>query len=195
MSNDRKTLLQHMDGVAELTGIPRLARGKPGIRRLRWSPLLLLLLATILLVVVLFIPRLWVGFSLSMFGMIESFAVVLQQIGPLKTKKSDESVDEREELWRTRSNLFGFAGVALVAWIGVVGFGGVVLGMALAGWSLPSTNDPLLTIGFWLVAFALYLLILFITLPTLHASWTMPEIIEHEPEEEDRLSFLKPRRH
>jgi hypothetical protein len=49
-------------------------------------------------------------------------------------------------------------------------------------------------LGYGTLSGAYFLFVLFMVLPTLHASWTRPEIIEDEPEEEGRLSFVKPKR-
>jgi len=193
MSDNRKSLLQRMDGLVGWTGIPRFARRETRMRRLKWTPILLLLFATagLLLPVLTPIPTVWMN-TFQTFPIV--FGVLLSQVGPMRPRDPMLDTDEREESWRTRSNLFAYGAVALVAWIGILVTGGVVLWSELVLQSVhPSRQIPGL-LGYWLVAFACYLLGLFIILPTLHASWTMPELIEDEPKEEDGLRFVRPRK-
>ena len=201
-SNDRKSLLQRMDGLVGWTGIPRFARQETRMRRLKWTPILLLLFATAGLVLPIMFSHtvLWMTtFQTLWMTTFQTFPIVfgvmMAQLGPMRPKDPLLDADEREASWRTRSNLFAYGAVALVAWIGILATGIIVLWSDLVQRSvLPAHHIPGL-LGYWLVAFACYLTVLFITLPTLHASWTMPEPIEDEPEPNDGgLRFIKPRR-
>jgi len=192
-SNNRKSVLQRMDVLVGWTGIPRFARQETRMRRLKWTPVLLLLFATagLFLSLIAAFPPLWLS-TLQTFPI--SLGVLVAQLGPMRPKDPMLDSDEREASWRIRSNLFAYGAVALVAWIGILAAGIVVLWSDLVQHPvLPSNQIPGL-VGYWLVAFACYLMVLFITLPTLHASWTMPEPIEDEPEPEGGLRFVKPRR-
>jgi len=166
-------------------------RELPRMRRLRWTPLLLLAVASVSLVLEIAYPSLhiaWIGMTIGTVSM----AGVLSWYGPMRTKQATEDIDEREAMWRCRSNLFAFGAVALVAWVGLIGLGFYAVWAGLAGWTVRSPDSPLETFGAWLVDWATYVIVLFLVLPTLHASWTMPDIIEDESE--DRPSFPKPRR-
>ena len=193
MSGKRKSVLQCLDGLVEWTGIPRLVRRERRMRRFKWWPIVLLLAATAGLALEVVVPRL-PSFGLLLMTFIQIASAGLAQLGPMRPKELMLDIDERERSWRTRSNLFAFAAVGVAAWIGILVLGGFALWSGVTGWRVPSPDPPQLTIGYWLLAFGEYLLVLFINLPTLHASWTMPEIIEDEPEPDGRSSFMAPRR-
>jgi hypothetical protein len=161
----------------------------PG-RRTRWLPIVVLVMATAGLVAVALTPVLlyWIGNSLLVIAI--SLASITQLKGPLRPKHPLDSADEREEAWNRQASWAAFATVAIVAMIGIGALGLWLIGAVLLHWGQPTIPG----IGRVLVSFALYLMVLLTTIPTLHASWSMPEIVEDEPEEEDRLSFLKPRR-
>ncbi len=194
MDYGRKNLLQRMDGLIEWTGIPKLCRVNENktVRRLKWMPAILILIATVALMLAVAVPAYpWVGLIAMVFP--QSLSAGIAQLGPMRPKNAlVEDVDEREQAWRSRSNMFTYGAIALVAWIGLIAIGGFAVWSGLEGWAIPAPNSPLYVFGLWLITFANYLLVLFAALPTLHASWTMPDLIEDEPEE--RRSVLKPRR-
>ena len=197
MDYRKKGPLQWMDGLVEWTGIARFARQEPRMRRLKWSPVFLLALATAGLAAPFIIPPGYVVICIcsSLSGTVIAISAGLSQIGPMRPMKPEESDDEREQLWRTRSYLFAFGAIGLVAFLGTFSLGGFALWSGLSGWRVRSPLPPLETYGYWLVTLGEYLVALFAILPTLHASWTMPEIIEDEPESEGGLRFVKsPRR-
>lgn len=193
MTNDnRKSLLQRMDGLVGWTGIPRFARQDTRMRRLKWTPILILLFATVGLLLPFILPYspLWMS---SFESFVISLSASVAHIGPMRARTPMQESDEREESWRTRSNLFAYGAIALVAWIGILTAGIVVLWSDLVRHPVLLSHQIPGFVGYWLVTFACYLMVLFLTLPTLHASWTMPELIEDEPEPEGGLRFIKPR--
>lgn len=188
MAEDRKTTLQRMDGLLEWTGFPRRVREQKSVRlrRLKWLPLLVLLMA---------FAGLILTFKYPVYGGVFGswpvlLGVAIAQWGPMRPKKPGEDMDERDTLWRTRSNLFAYATISIVAMIGTMGLGCYIVWSAIVLQAPPSME----ALGYGTLSGAYFLFVLFVTLPTLHASWTMPEIIEDEPEDEGRLSFVKPRR-
>lgn len=195
MDYRQKSLLQRLDGLLEWTGIPKRCRETDNktVRRLKWMPAILILVATVALMLTMAIPTYpWVG--LIAMAVPQSLAVGIVQLGPMRPKNLlVEDVDEREQAWRSRSNMFSFGAIALVGWIGIMAIGGFAVWSGLMGWSIPAPYSSLSVFGFWMITFANYLVVLLTTLPTLHASWTMPDIIDDEPN--DRLNFVKPRRY
>jgi len=163
-------------------------RTLPRMRRLKWAPFGLLAAASVSLVLEIAYPDLHLAWMSMTIGTV-SLAGVLSWYGPMRTKQAAEEIDEREALWRSRSNLFAYGAAALIAWVGLVGLGGYALWAGLTGWTVRSAVSPLETFGAWLIDWAVYVMVLFLALPTLHASWTMPDIIADEPE--DRPSFRK----
>jgi hypothetical protein len=166
MSDERKSILQWMDALVEWTGIPRLARQETPARRLKWLPILFLTVATAGLVSTFIVPSrasLWA----ALMGGLTAGSVAISQTGPMRTKKPSEFSDEREELWRARSNIFAFGTIALVAWLGILALGFYAIWSGLVGWTVKSPDAPVETLGLWLVVLANYLVLLLILLPTL----------------------------
>jgi hypothetical protein len=193
-SDNRKSLLQRMDGLVGWTGFPRRIGLEPRMRRTKWAPFFALAWATAGLVEPFLFPR-QATFGLSIIAMATAFAAGFSQIGPMRPKKADEVADEREQLWRARSYMFAFAAISLVALLGLAALAFYAMWSGLFGWTVKSPHAPMVIFSIWLFSLAEYLLVLFGVLPTLHASWTMPEPVEDEPEpEEVGLRFVKPRR-
>jgi hypothetical protein len=187
----RKTLLQRIDGLVEWTGIPRFARRETRMRRLKWLPIAVLLLATAGLVVVIGWGMQYYWLTTAILIVAGSVAGVLQQLGPLRRDADSEREDEREQDWRRCASGAAFTTVSIVVMIGIGSLGLWTIISAILGWSSASQLD----LGCVLLAFVVYLLFLLAIVPTLYASWTLPDFVEDEPEPEGGLRFVKPRRH
>lgn len=190
MSDNRKSLLQRMDGLVEWTGILRFARRERRVRRLKWMPIVAIVVATGGLVAAIgwSIQYLWVATTILALAL--NAAVIFQQVGPLRRKAESDGEDEREEVWRNRASGAAFTTVSIVAMIGIGSLGLWTMAAYLLRWSTVSG----MKMGAALLVFAIYLFFLLMIVPTLYASWTLPDMIEDEPEEEGRPSFVKPRR-
>jgi hypothetical protein len=176
MSDERKTVLQRMDALVEWTGFPKLARQEIPERRFKWLPIFFLTLATAGLVSTFVLPN-RAPLCSALVCILMANSLVISLTGPMRTRKPEEFYDEREELWRARSNVFAFMTIAFVAWLGILGLGGYALWAGLTGWPIKSTHAPLEIFGYWLMTLGNYVAVLFSLLPTLHASWTMPQLI------------------
>jgi hypothetical protein len=122
-----------------------------------------------------------IAIVMALLGSIVAVAAVIREIGPLRAKRLAETEDERENLWRSRSRMAGFAVVATVALIGVAVMAFALLfsefrNMAMRG----NTEINALSVALRLLSFGQYLLVLLTVVPTLHASWTMPPPIEED---------------
>jgi MFS family permease len=155
-----KSLLERLDDSVRWTRIPALAESGVRRRHHRWLPIAALALSTGGLLLSLQRPSLfWVGWGLLIAGM--SIGNFLPSFGPLVPPLSSESVDERQRSQRRDAYLFAFVAIGIVAVLGLFALAGAA---AVRDWS----RDLLLR---EMVALTLYLLALFTTLPTLHASW------------------------
>lgn len=189
MDYRQRSLLQRMDQLVAWMGFELAMRDEKPVRRFKWWPMVLLLAGIIALVSEAVVPS-WPTIGLYSLLGIQLLSGPMVMLGPMRQKDVlRESMDEREESWRARSNLIAYAAAGLVAWIGIAILGGVAVWSGLEGWKIPFYHSPLFTMGIWLISLCQYVLIVFILVPTLHASWSRPEIIEDEPE--DRLSFVK----
>jgi len=194
MDYRRENLLQRMDKLVAWTGIKCAMGREKRIRRFKWWPMVFLGVAIAALVAEAMVPS-WPLIGIYSLAGVQALSVNVTMLGPMRQKDLlREDMDEREQSWRARSNLVAYATVGLLGWIGIAVMGGVAIWTGAEGWKMPYFQSPLLTMGLWLMSLCQFLLIVFMLVPTLHASWTMPEIVEDEPEEEGRLSFLKPRR-
>jgi len=165
-----KTFLDRLDALSEKTGVPALARGTPRRRHLRWTPVVALVLASAGLAVGLAAGPVWrnIGYAVLMVGF--SIATMLPLLGPLKPWGTAERVDEFDRATRDRAFFVAFASVSVAAVIGIW----LVMGFALlVNWS----RETLL----WALALlSLYLMTLYGTVPTLHASWATRPIGDDE---------------
>lgn len=157
------------------------------MKAMKWFPLAILVLSAAGLALTFVLPVVLVSVGSTLQAVALALTAIVKQKGPLREVSLSEPADEREESWRDRANLNAYGVVSVVAMIGIGGSGIWTMFAFLHGRSL----SPLET-GLALIGFTLFLFTLFLVLPTLFASWTMPALIEDEPE--DRLSFLKPRR-
>lgn len=170
MLDEKKTLIARLDDMARWTGIPQLhersRRNLISRRRMRWLPLLALLLATTGMAAILFAPnRYWLGYIGLMLGQI--FAIPLAKFGPLKPPLGlfnpypNDVADERERGLRRNAYFVCFAvttGVALF---------GILLLIGLTVWR-DWPRDVLLQVMAYSI---IYFLVLIMTVPTLYASW------------------------
>src|SRR5689334_6369221 len=126
MTYGQKSVSARLDGLVAWTGVPRLAKRRIRLRSQRWSSVIVVVLASAAAATCWAIVTTWqMGMILGLLGALGAAAATISAIGPLRAKGLTETEDERENLWRSRSRMAGFAVVAIVALIGV-------LGMALA---------------------------------------------------------------
>lgn len=163
MSNG-KTMLEKLDDVARLTGVPQLQDriAAPRRRPMRWSPLIMIVVATIAYGAMVASPRLqFLGQMLiaPCMGLSSLFMI----FGPLRRWGELEQVDERERLERSRAYLFAFTVALIAGYLGFLGLGFALLVTGIARERLAGLT----------IYFAMYQFILIATLPTLYASWTI----------------------
>ena len=167
MSRFNQRLFAWLDAAADRTGIPALARHEVRRRHLRWVPVVALALAI----------GGW-GWGLAQpgaarigYGLITAgfaIGVFLPIFGPIKPWGESKRADEFDRQVRQRAFLYGFATVSFAAFLGIW----LLLGLTLLGnWS----RDTL--IG-QLGNFAYMLFVLYLAVPTLHASWATRPIAE-----------------
>jgi len=167
MPLQKKSLLAHMDAAVVWTGIPQLAMGEVHRRPLRWLPILALTLATTGIVVILYSPsKYWIGYAALMLGFgIGNFLPIK---GPLKPPM--DAVDERERTLRRDALLIGFGTISLVAFLGLW----ILMALTFfCDWPRDILLRAMMALGF-------YLITLYSSVPTLYASWAIPEPIDDE---------------
>jgi hypothetical protein len=156
-----KTLSQRLDDVAELTHIPAIAMHPPRRRPMRWLPVAALVLAAAGMVVLLTGGRVyWVGQGLVTLAF--CLSCWLPAFGPIKPwMTATERVDEHDEMVRKNAYLAALPAITLFAFIALAGLPVLAI---LADW--PATRLSLAgsTCG-------MFLLVLWTSIPTLHASW------------------------
>jgi len=155
------TLNERLDAIANATGIPQLTAHKPRRRPQRGFAIITLLLGTLGVAIMLVGERwFWVGEAVLMAGF--SLSAWLPIKGPIKPWLStEEKVDERDEAIRANAYLAALPTILLVAVLALWTFPGIAL---LQHRSLPET---VALCGFA----AIYLILLWNAVPTLHASW------------------------
>ena len=159
------------------------------MKAMKWFPLVILVLSVAGLALTLFLPVVIVSVGSTLQAVALALTAIVKQKGPLRQVSLSEPADEREESWRDRANLNAYGVVSVVAMIGIGGSGMWTMFEFLHGRSLSPLETSMALFGF-----TMFLFTLFLVLPTLFASWTIPDLVEDEPEEQGRLSFLKPRR-
>jgi hypothetical protein len=191
MTYRERSVSQRLDGLIAWTGIPRLAARRIKPRRQRWSSVLVIVLASLVLLFCWTTDSSWkMSIALGLMGSFGAVAVAIREFGPLRTKALAETEDERENLWGSRSEMVGFAVVAIVAMIGVFGAALALLFFSLRNMTVTgSTKIDALPIAIGLIGFGQYLLLLLMVVPTLHASWTLPSPIEDEEPINARARF------
>ncbi len=159
------------------------------MKTMKWFPLVILTLSAAGLALTLVLPVVIYSVGSTLQSVALALSAIVKQKGPLRQLSLSEPTDEREESWRDQANLSAYGVVSIVAMIGLGGSGMWTMFAFLHGRSLPPLEMSLALFGF-----TMFLFTLFMVLPTLFASWSMPDIVEDESEQQDRLSFLKPRR-
>jgi len=156
-----KPLMQRLDDVAKLTGIPDLARRPPKRRPLRGLALIALALGTVGMTVTLFGGRvLLVGDGILLAGFVLSGWLPL--MGPIKPWMSfNERVDELDADIRAKAYLTALPIILFAAIFALVG-------LPILAWFGQRSAPEMVALGGFA---AMYLLILWNAVPTLHASW------------------------
>lgn len=156
------------------------------MRKMTSLSLGIIILAVGGLVLTLALPVLISEVGLLVQAMALGLTAIVKQRGPLRQVSLSEPEDEREEAWHDRANLNAFGAVSIIAMIGIGGFAMSMMFDFLHGRSV----SPLY-VGMALFAFAMFLFVLFMVLPTLFAGWSIPEAIEDEPEKEERQAAYR----
>lgn len=155
-------IIKALDAAAELTGIPALSRRfQDGDfkRPRRWMPIFVLTLGAIGLIFVGVTSRIYTGYfciaiSLSMTGMVELF-------GPLKPLFPSDDVDEFDRNLRVRAHSATMPVIVMYA----------LLVMILTPLAFAAEFWTAQKMAWTLLSAAIYLIVLWGTLPTLFASW------------------------
>ncbi len=171
-----KTILQRMDDGLRWTGMPRLVendlrpdKAAPVLRRSRWLPLALLIVATLLVIRYAANPALFASHDRAEIVirtvalLLPCMATVSSFFGPLNPRRRSEQVDEWEDRLRHRAMVFS------VFFIGGLELAGVPIFIAVAFINRWSSPTILVEIGLWFT----YLFVAFQLAATLHASWSM----------------------
>jgi len=163
-----KPLMQRLDDVAKLTGIPDLARRPPRRRPLRGLALIALVLGTVGMAVTLLGGRvLLIGDGILLAGFVLSGLLPL--MGPIKPWMSfTERVDELDAQIRAKAYLTALPIILFAAVCGLVG-------LPVLAWLQQRPPAEMVALGGFA---AMYLLILWNAVPTLHASWRRQPVEE-----------------
>jgi hypothetical protein len=165
-----KPLLERLDNIANRTGIPALAKQQPRRRPLRGLAIIALVLGTIGMAIALFGGRLLlIGDGVLVLGFVLSGWLPL--MGPIKPWMSfTERVDELDAQIRAKAYLTALPIILFVAVCGLVG-------LPILTWLQPRPPAEMAVLGGFC---AMYLLILWNAVPTLHASWRRQPVEELE---------------
>ena len=155
------SLPERLDDLARLTGIPQLsdqlATGTQRRRHLRWMPMIALVMATVGVIAVG--SNVQIGMVMLFVGEVIAFWFPL--FGPIKPWGTLAGVDERDRQLRRDSYFVALAVMGAVAVLGLFALTGLAF---FAAWD----RARLL---FFIPIFAIYLVCLVMTIPTLYASW------------------------
>jgi hypothetical protein len=156
-----KPLTERLDDIANLTGIPSLTTRPPRRRPLRGLAMIALALGTIGMIITLFGGRvLLVGDAVLLVGFVLSVWLPLK--GPIKPWMSfTERVDELDADIRAKAYLTALPIILLVAMCALAG-------LPTLAWLQHRPPAEMVALGGFA---AMYLLILWNAVPTLHASW------------------------
>ncbi|MDH7972030.1 hypothetical protein QH494_07510 [Sphingomonas sp. AR_OL41] len=165
-----RSLINRLDDIAYLTGIPqlseRLAKQQQRRRHLRWWPIVALLFAATGMVILL-TPSFF-GFGLGILGIAQAIAGFFPLYGPIKPWGTLEGVDERDRQIRRSAFLFCFSSIAVGLFIALPVIAAVAEIYELAAHYLVRV----------LFGLSYIMMILFETLPTLYASWSTEPLDE-----------------
>jgi len=167
MSHFNQRLFARLDAAAEHTGMPALARHDIRRRHLRWLPILALALAAGGWAWGLARPSTaWLGYGAITLGF--AIGVFLPLFGPIKPWGGPRLADEFDRQVRQKAFLYGFAAVSFAAIFGIW----TVLGLAVLGdWSRSIVLGQIANLNY-------LLFVLYLAVPTLHASWTTRPVEE-----------------
>ncbi|MGN6817941.1 MAG: hypothetical protein ACTHJR_04650 [Sphingomonas sp.] len=167
-----KSLPEHLDDIANRTGIPALAARPQRRRPLRGLALVALILSTTGMAMACVAHRwLWIGEAVLLAGFFLSVWLPLK--GPIKPWMSvEERVDERDAEVRARAYLTLLPIVLFIAMIGLAG-------IPALGWLQHRSAPETVALGGF---GAFYLLTLWNSIPTLHASWQRAPADDEEEE-------------
>ena len=156
-----KPLTERLDDIANLTGIPALAKRPPRRRPLRGLATTALALGAIGMAIALFGGRiLLLGDGILLAGFVLSSWLPL--MGPIKPWMSfTERVDELDAQIRAKAYLTALPVILFCAVCGLVG-------LPILAWVQRRPAAEMVALGGFA---AMYLLILWNAVPTLHASW------------------------
>lgn len=156
-----KPLTERLDDIANLTGIPSLTIRPPRRRPMRGLAMIALALGTIGMTITLFGGRvLLIGDGVLLIGFVLS--VWLPIMGPIKPWMSvTERVDELDAEIRAKAYLTALPIILLAGMCGLVG-------LPVLGWLGHRPPAEMVALGGF---GAMYMLILWNAVPTLHASW------------------------
>lgn len=169
MSERRKRLVDYLDDAAESTGIPKLVTGHPRRRHLRWLPAIPIALGGAGLLVPLVRADLH-PLGIALMTVTLGLSALLPLMGPVKPWGGPEKADEFDRTVRARAYFVTFATMSFAALIGIW----LLLGLALLG------NWPRETMVIAFSQLSTYLLVLFASVPTLHASWATRPIDDED---------------
>ena len=156
-----KPLTERLDDIANLTGIPALTTRVPKRRPLRGLAIIALVLGTIGMAIALFGGQMLLfGDTVLVIGFILSGWLPL--IGPIKPWMSfTERVDELDAQIRAKAYLTALPVILFFAVCGLVG-------LPTLAWLQQRPPAEMVVLGGFV---AMYLLLLWNAIPTLHASW------------------------
>lgn len=168
----RKTFADYADDSVRWTGIPQLleamGEGRQPRYHLRILPVITLGLASVGMVLLLADRQLyWLGYTLLMVGF--SLGTILPLFGPIKPW-SGARVDEWDRQVRHNAYFATFAAISAISIFGLVLLCWLTLSQA---WSAPDSLRAL-------TSSAVYLMTMWSSVPTLHASWATRPIDEEE---------------
>jgi hypothetical protein len=165
MNAPRKSLAHRLDALANVTGIPQLTMRTPRRRPMRWLPVVTMVAATGALAVAMIAPDHDI-YARGLLYVCFICAIFMSQFGPIKRgtryTSQDEKIDEWDMALRARAYPFSYWVMALLSSEGFIllsGFAGY------QEWSMKQLERVMFD-------FAFYMLVLFLSLPTLYASWT-----------------------
>lgn len=156
-----KPFLQRLDDLAKLTGVPGIQ--PPRRRPLRGLAVITLVLGTAgMIIASLGQSRFWIGEAVLMVGFAASGW--LQIFGPIKPWMTEkERVDERDEAIRAQAYLAALPVILIAGTFGLAGL------PALAFLQHRNALETLALGGLG----SIYLMLLWASIPTLHASWNV----------------------
>jgi hypothetical protein len=160
----RKNMLERLDDSVRWTGIPQMIHGHPRRRSLRWTSMIVLLLAATGFVADLGQPRAWWGYALLMLGFgVGNFLPIW---GPVKPWGSHERADEFDRALRARAFLAAFSALAAVAVISLW----LIIGLSLVqAWTVDALRWTAMKLAFLLAT-------IYTAGPTCYASWAQTPI-------------------